>query len=142
MFPTGRLRYDTAPSRIPRKKAVATPTRRAKLSVSNKHIGKRTLNDLFHDLERIAGVEPAPGRGWYGIRRRATDIYEDYEKDERILNDQTGHKNSETRREVYQERDRETIRARSAETRRRVRNEAFGRAMEPHRARADDSEPQ
>ena len=30
---------------------------------------------------------------------------EDYEKDERVLNDQTGHKKSETRREVYQERE-------------------------------------
>jgi hypothetical protein len=137
IFPAGRLRYDTAPSRIPRRKTVAPPTRRAKLSTPNKHIDKRTLNDLFHDLERVAGVEPVLGRGWYGIRRRATDIYEDYEKDERILNDQTGHKKSETRREVYQERDRETIRARSAETRRRVRNEAFGRAMEPHRTEND-----
>jgi hypothetical protein len=131
IFPAGRLRYDTAPSRIPRRKVAAPPVRRAKLSVSDKHIDKRTLNDLFHDLERVAGVEPVPGRGWYGIRRRATDVYEDYEKDERVLNDQTGHKKSETRREVYQERDREAIRAKSATTRRRVRSEAFGRELLP-----------
>jgi len=126
MFPAGRLRYDIAPSRVPRRKNGATPIRRAKLSAA-KPMNDRTLNDLFHALERAATVTPIPGRGWYGIRRRAADVYEDYEKDERVLNDQTGHKKSETRREVYQERERETIRAKSAETRRRVRSAAFGR---------------
>ena len=91
----------------------------------------RTLNDLFHALERAAKVTPVSGRGWYGIRRRATDVYEDYEKDERVLNDQTGHKKSETRREVYQEREREVIRAKSAETRRNVRSKAFGQQLAP-----------
>jgi hypothetical protein len=51
-----------------------------------------------------------PRRG-SGIRRKATDVYEDYESDERVLNDQTGHRNSETRRNAYQEREREEIRA-------------------------------
>lgn len=129
MIPAGRLRYDVAPSRVPRKKPGIIPVRRAKLSGSEAPIDRRTLNDLFHDLERIAKIEPVPGRGWYGIRRRAADVYEDYEKDERILNDQTGHKKSETRREVYQEKERETIRAKSAETRRRVRRAAFGREL-------------
>lgn len=132
IFPAGRLRFDIAPSRVPRRKATVQPVKRAKLSVTNTPIDKRTLNDQFHELERIAKVESVPGRGWYGIRRRATDVYEDYEKDERVLNDQTGHKKSETRREVYQERERETIRARSAETRRRVRNEAFGQILVRH----------
>lgn len=129
IFPAGRLRFDVAPSRVSRRKATVQPVKRAKLSVTNTPIDKRTLNDQFHELERIAKVDSVPGRGWYGIRRRATDVYEDYEKDERVLNDQTGHKKSETRREVYQERERETIRARSAETRRRVRNQAFGQRL-------------
>ena len=128
MFPGGRLRYDIAPSRVSRRKGASTPIRRATPSVSNEPMDKRTLTDLFHDLERLAEIEPVTGRGWYGIRRRAADVYEDYEKHERVLNDQTGHKKSETRREVYQERDREVIRAKSAETRRRVRREAFGRS--------------
>lgn len=135
IFPAGRLRFDVAPSRAPRRKAPVEAVKRAKLSVTNTPIDKRTLNDQFHALERIAKVESVPGRGWYGIRRRATDVYEDYEKDERVLNDQTGHKKSETRREVYQERERETIRARSAETRRRVRNEAFGQCLVSHEDR-------
>ena len=130
MFPSGRLRYDVAPSRVSRRSAVS-PVRRAKQSVGDTPIGKRALTDLFHELERVAKVEPIEGRAWYGIRRRATDLYEDYEKDERVLNDQTGHKRSDTRREVYQERDRAAIRAKSAETRRRVRSAAFGRALRP-----------
>ena len=132
MFPAGRLRYDVAPSRVSRKrKDAASPTRRSKLTVGDAPIGKRALTDLFHDLERVAKVEPIEGRAWYGIRRRATDLYEDYEKDERVLNDQTGHKRSDTRREVYQERDRAAIRAKSAETRRRVRRAAFGQLLIP-----------
>jgi hypothetical protein len=94
-------------------------------------MGKSALTDLFHELERIAKVEPVPGRGWYGIRRKATDVYEDYETDERVLNDQTGHRSSDTRREVYQEKQREEVRAKSAATRRRVRADAFGRPLQP-----------
>jgi integrase len=129
IFPSGRLKYDVPPSRVPgrngRNRQQAHPIRRAKPSVSNKPIGKRGLLDQFHDLERIANVTPMPGRGWYGIRRKATDVYEDYETDERVLNDQTGHQSSDTRRAVYQEKERDEIRARSARTRRRVRSAAF-----------------
>lgn len=81
-----------------------------------------------------------PGRGLYGFRRKATDVYEDYEPGERVLNDQTGRRNSDTRREVYQEKQREEVRARSAETRRRVRSAAFGRPLQP--APRADVEPQ
>jgi hypothetical protein len=133
MFPSGRLRYDIPPSRWPvAGEAVtghASPIRRAKWDAPDQPIGTRTLTDLFHALERIAGVTPVEGRGWYGIRRKTTDVYEDYESDERVLNDQTGHRNSETRRNAYQEREREEIRAKSAETRRRVRAAAFGRKV-------------
>jgi len=90
-------------------------------------------------------VATVPGRGWYGIRRRATDVYEDYEAvermlDERVLNDQTGHRSSETRREVYQEKEREEIRAKSARTRRRVRESAFGRKVEPPAGGEEDAQ--
>jgi integrase len=133
MFPSGRLRYDVPPSRWPVAGEAVTghahPVRRAKWDAPDQPIGPRTLTDLFHALERIACVTPVEGRGWYGIRRKATDVYEDYESDERVLNDQTGHRNSETRRNAYQEREREEIRAKSAETRRRVRAEAFGRRI-------------
>ncbi len=131
MFPGGRLRFDIPPSRRPKRSRIDAgdrgSIRRAKPSVPNRPIGKRGLLDLFHKLEEIADVPSIPGRGWYGIRRRATDVYEDYETDERVLNDQTGHRSSDTRREVYQEKEREEIRAKSARTRRRVREAAFGR---------------
>jgi hypothetical protein len=135
MFPAGRLRYDVAPSRMPKRRnaaAIIPSVKRASATVSESPIAKRTLVDLFHDLERAAKVNVIEGRGWYGIRRRAADVYEDYETDERVLNHQTGHHHSDTRREIYQERDREVIRAKSAQTRRRVRLEAFG-----HGASAD-----
>lgn len=135
IFPAGRLKYDIPPSRWPRRNAdglpTSGPTRRAKDSVLNQPIGRSALTDFFHDLERIAKVEPVPGRGWYGIRRKATDVYEDYETDERVLNDQTGHRSSDTRRTVYQEKRREEVRARSAATRRRVRAAVFGQPLQP-----------
>ena len=53
--------------------------------------------------------------------------YEDYEPDERVLNSATGHSSSDTRRRNYQQRNRDLILARTAETRRRVRAGAFGR---------------
>jgi integrase len=145
IFPSGRLRYDVPPSRWPKRQRAdmedQQPTRRAKLSVSNRPIGKRGLLDLFHELEELAGVTPVQGRGWYGIRRKATDVYEDYETDERVLNDQTGHRSSDTRRRVYQEKEREEIRAKSARTRRRVRSAAFRRAAEqPDDISADGTE--
>lgn len=86
IFPAGRLRYDNPPSRWPRtSRGESGSSRRATLTVSNQPIGKIALTDLFHALERIAGGEPVPGRGRYGIRREAADVYEDYETDERVL---------------------------------------------------------
>lgn len=146
IFPSGQLKYDVSPSRWPKRvrpgHSDAKPTRRAKASVSDQPIGKRSLLDLFHQLEEIAGVIPQPGRGWYGIRRKATDVYEDYETDERVLNDQTGHRSSETRREVYQEKERDVIRAKSAETRRRVRAAAFGRQPKGSGPHGSDGSPE
>ena len=85
------------------------------------------LTDMFHALERVAEVEPVDGRGWYGVRRIATDVFEDYESDERVLNSATGHSSSEMRRKRYQQRNRDKILAKTAVTRRRVRAGAFGR---------------
>ncbi|HYW11198.1 MAG TPA: hypothetical protein VE871_04550, partial [Longimicrobium sp.] len=128
VFPSGRLRYDVPPSRRPRRGAAALvqSVRRARTDGPEKPINKRTMTDMFHDLERVAGVKSVDGRGWYGIRRKATDVTEDYESDERVLNDLTGHRRSETRRNNYQQRNRARVRAKSAETRARVRAAAFG----------------
>jgi integrase len=76
---------------------------------------------MFHDLERISGVESLPGRGWYGVRRTAADLAEDVEKDERVLNSITGHRDSTTRRLVYQDRQRPAVLNKAAQTRDKVR---------------------
>jgi hypothetical protein len=102
--------------------------RRARTDLPDKPINKRTLTDMFHALETVAEVVPVEGRGWYGIRRKATDVYEDYESDERVLNSATGHTSSDTRRKKYQQRNRDVILAKTAVTQRRVRSGAFGHA--------------
>jgi hypothetical protein len=65
MFPSGRLRYDVPPSRWPAAGEAVTgyahPIRRAKWDAPDQPIGARTLTDLFHALERIAGVTPSRG---------------------------------------------------------------------------------
>ncbi len=128
IFPAGRL-YSDAPSNRGGKNSVdpgANRVRRARPDVGHQVINTNTMMDMFHKLELVAGVTPVPGRGWYGIRRKATDLYEDYESDQRVLNDLTGHRSSETRRLAYQEREREEIYARAAETRRHIRATVFG----------------
>jgi hypothetical protein len=60
-------------------------------------------------VERLAGIEPVKGRGWYGVRRTATDLAEDVERDDRVLNSLTGHQDSATRRKFYQQRNRPEI---------------------------------
>jgi integrase len=70
---------------------------------------------MFRALERAAGVQSVAGRGWNGVRRVATDLAEDCEKDERVLNSITGHRDSRTRRSVYQAKDRPTVLQKAAE---------------------------
>jgi integrase len=75
----------------------------------------------FHELEAIAEVPSVRGRGWYGVRRTASDVAEDLEKDERVLNSISGHRNSTTRRLVYHDRERPEVLNRAAITRAKVR---------------------
>lgn len=106
LFPGGRLR-----------RGRARVDNAAKL-----HIHRRTLNDWIRELEVIAGVEYVPRRALYGLRRFATDLAEDFEKDDRVLNLLSGHLDSKTRRRIYQQRDRDKLRARAAITRRQMRH--------------------
>lgn len=85
----------------------------------------RTFNDWFRTLEKAAGVEHQPGRAWYGLRRLNTDLAEDREHDERVLNDITGHVDSATRRRHYQERERPKIRRRTAQLRHQLQTEVL-----------------
>jgi hypothetical protein len=81
LFPAGRLRRG-----------------RAVLRAELKSLTRTAGLDMFHEVERFAGITSAPKRGWYGVRRAATDLAEDHEKDERVLNSITGHTDSATRR--------------------------------------------
>jgi hypothetical protein len=66
-------------------------------------VGPERVRDMFNVLEQVAGVEHVPHRGWYGLRRVATDLAQDHSKDERVLNAITGHSESRTRETIYQQ---------------------------------------
>jgi integrase len=72
------------------------------------------MRDLFVDLERIAGVERRRGRSFYGLRRQATDLAPEFAQDARVLNSISGHADSATREQVYQDRENERVRAHAA----------------------------
>jgi hypothetical protein len=105
LFPAGRLKKG-----------------KAKLSSRPTPLTRDAARKMFQALERIAGVAHVPGRGWYGVRRIAADIAEDLEKDERVLNSLTGHRDSRTRQTIYQDEDRPEVLARAAQTRLKVRS--------------------
>ena len=84
-------------------------------------LGPTAIRDMFRALEADAGVEHQQGRSFYGLRRQATDLAPEFEQDARVLNRLTGHLDSATRERVYQDPQNERVRARAAETRRRMR---------------------
>jgi hypothetical protein len=110
LFPSGRLA-----------RGVARATSRKPLTDS-------AALDLFHELEMLAGIQIVAGRGWYGIRRIAADLAEDVEKDGRVLNSITGHTRDETRRLIYQDKERDELFAKAAITRARARELAMDAA--------------
>lgn len=57
------------------------PVDRARLAP----ITRAAALEKFHELERAAGVTPVDGRGWYGLRRIATDQTPKYTSDHRVL---------------------------------------------------------
>lgn len=105
LFPMGRL------------KGGCVPPRRAAAG----HASYQTMRDLFEDLEGIAGVEHRPGRSFYGLRRQATDLAAEFAQDARVLNSISGHADSATREQVYQDKENERVRAQAAEVRRSMR---------------------
>ena len=66
---------------------------------------------MFVDLERIAGVEHRRGRSFYGLRRQATDLAPEFSQDARVLDRISGHADSATREQVYQDKENERVRA-------------------------------
>lgn len=86
-----------------------------------KRLNRRTALELFHNLERAAGVVPQSGRGWYGLRRQATDLAPKYTNDDRVLDRVGGHERA-TREGIYQDRQTDQLRGSAAEVRAQIRS--------------------
>jgi hypothetical protein len=87
------------------------------------------LRKAFHELEVAAGVVPVEGRGWYGLRRIATDAAPNYTSDRRVLDKLGGWTaGSTTREDTYQNREDELLIAETAAVRRAWR---VGATMRP-----------
>jgi integrase len=105
LFPAGRFRQGRALV----SRAVAQP------------LGPKTIRSMFLAVEAAAGVAHVEKRSLYGLRRRAADLAPNHSSDGRVLDRLTGHVDSETREEIYQDRETDELRAKAAEVRRAMR---------------------
>ena len=85
------------------------------------HLSYEAIRAMFVELEGIAGVEHRRGRSFYGLRRQATDLAPEFTQDARVLNSISGHADSATREQVYQDKENERVRAVAAKARRSMR---------------------
>jgi hypothetical protein len=72
-------------------------------------------------LEAIAKVDDVEGRGCYGLRRIAADLAESPTTDDRVKGRLGGWQDSETRKQIYQDRETDEFRAEAAKARRERR---------------------
>ena len=110
LFPAGKLRGGFV------------PVERA----SDKHLSYMALRTMFVKLEELAEVEHRHGRTFYGLRRQATDLAPEFAQDARVLNSISGHADSATREQVYQDKENERVRASAAKVRREMRRYLTG----------------
>jgi hypothetical protein len=96
-----------------------------------KPLSRDGARQAFQQLETIAGVDHMPGRGWYGLRRIATDLAEPLTTDDRVKDLLGGWTESETRKQIYQERRTDALRAQAADVRRQIRSGADVPSPEP-----------
>lgn len=75
----------------------------------------------FRHLEVVASVDHVEGRGWYGLRRIAADLAESATTDDRVKDRLGGWQDSETRKQIYQDRYTDELRAEAAKVRRELR---------------------
>ena len=75
----------------------------------------------FKELEAIAKVEHLEGRGWYGLRRISANLAEPATSDDRVKDRLVGWQDSETRKQIYQDRQTDELRAEAAKVRRELR---------------------
>ena len=86
-----------------------------------KPISREGARVAFKQLEAIAKVKHVEGRGWYGLRRIATDLAESATTDDRVKDRLGGWQDSETRKQIYQDRQTDELRAEAAKVRRALR---------------------
>ena len=75
----------------------------------------------FKELEAIAKVEHLEGRGWYGLRRISANLAEPATSDDRVKDRLVGWQDSETRKQIYQDRQTDELRTEAAKVRRELR---------------------
>ena len=97
-------------------------TRRVRSDV--KPLSRDGARIAFKDLEAIAKVDHVEGRGWYGLRRIAADLAESATTDDRVKDRLGGWQNSETRKQIYQDRHTDALRVEAANVRRALRRGA------------------
>jgi hypothetical protein len=85
-------------------------------------MGRDGARVAFHFVEKIAGVPEIPGRGWYGLRRIASDLAEDETTDDRVKDRLGGWRDSRTRQRIYQDRLTHALRTEAAKVRRAIRS--------------------
>lgn len=83
--------------------ALSYPDGQVPADAGEKPVDPRTMIRHFHDLEEIAGVTHVPGRAWYGVRRRMTDIKPRYTDDDRVLNASGGWRDTRSREDYQQD---------------------------------------
>lgn len=115
LFPGARFRKDAFRVRIIEG---STPSDRCVLAP--KPVSEDGLRGWFQAFEKALNIPHVPGRGWYGIRRKAADMAENSITDARALNFVTGHADTKTRR-GYQSVTRE-VRLLAVHARQAIRN--------------------
>ena len=94
-------------------------TRRVRANV--KPLSRDGARVAFKELEAIAQVDHVEGRGWYGLRRIAADLAESATTDDRVKDRLGGWQASETRKQIYQDRETDELRTEAAKVRRALR---------------------
>ncbi len=91
-----------------------------KVRVGAKPLSRDGARIAFKELEAIANVGHVEGRGWYGLRRIAADLAESA-TDDRVKDRLGGWQDSETRKQIYKDRQTDELRAEAAKVRRELR---------------------
>jgi hypothetical protein len=92
-----------------------------KLRTGVKPLSRDGARVAFKELEAIAKVDHVEGRGWYGLRRIAADLAESATTDDRVKDRLGGWQDSETRKQIYQDRQTDELRTEAAKVRRELR---------------------